>query len=230
MKTVGIIGGMSWESSLEYYRILNQWVKNRLWWHHSAKIILYSVDFDEIKSLQFAGEWEKAWMILSDTGRKLEEAGADFLLLATNTMHKVAPDIQASVSIPLIHIADGTGERIAKSWYRKIWLLGTRFTMDQDFYSGRLREKYWLDILVPNESEKDIIHRVIYDELCLWKISEISRDQYITVIDRMKSQWAEAVILWCTEISLLIDASSSPLPIFDTTAIHVNTALEFMLT
>lgn len=220
---------MSWESTLEYYRLLNEGVKNTLWGHHSAEILLYSFDFDQIKELQSQWEWVKAWQILVEWAVKLEMAGAEILLIATNTMHKVFPEIEKALHIPLIHIADGTGEKIQKFGYRKVWLLGTRFTMDHDFYKGRLFEKYGLEIIVPSEEEKNRVHTIIYDELCLWEIRESSREEYVHIIENMKQCGAECVILGCTEIGLLINEQISPIPVFDTTAIHVEYALEKML-
>lgn len=225
MKTLGIIGGMSWESTLEYYRLINKWVKENLWWHHSAKILLSSVDFQEIKDLQYAWNWEKAGNILAWEAKKLEYIGADNIILATNTMHKVAPVIEQSISIPFIHIADSTGEKIVSAHYKNVWLLWTKFTMEDDFYKKRLEEKYNLSILIPEESERNDVHTIIYEELCLWKVREQSRERYEEIIRNLKSRGAECIILWCTEICLLISQKNSVLPVFDTTAIHAETAV-----
>ena len=227
MKTIGLIGGMSWESTVPYYRQINETVKQRLGGLHSARIILYSVDFHEIERLQHAGDWEAAGKLLADCARALESAGADFLVLCTNTMHKVAPAIEAAVRIPLLHIADATAEEINQSGFSAVGLLGTRFTMEQDFYRDRLRGRHGLQVLVPAQEDREVVHRVIYDELCLGKVLPGSRSEYRRIIDALVSQGAEAIILGCTEISLLVDQQDSSVPLFDTAAIHARKAAEW---
>jgi len=229
MKTIGMIGGMSWESTLEYYRIVNQEVKARLGGLHSAKCLLYSVDFEEIERLQHENRWEEAGEMLGCAAQSLEKGGADFILICTNTMHKVAKEVEESVAIPLLNIADATAEKIIAAGMQKIALLGTRFTMEEDFYKGRLIDAFALDVLVPNEPEMDVIHRVIYGELCLGKIDSDSRQQYIDVIDRLVEEGAEGVILGCTEIGLLVKQEDTRVPLVDTTEIHARAAVDFAL-
>jgi aspartate racemase len=229
VKTIGMIGGMSWESTLEYYRIVNQEVKARLGGLHSAKCLLYSVDFEEIEALQRQDEWSEAAEVLSRAAQGLEKGGADFILICTNTMHKVAEEVEQSVSIPLLNIADATAEKIIAAGMQKIALLGTRFTMEEDFYKGRLVNAFGLEVLVPNNAEMDVIHRVIYQELCLGKIDNNSRQKYLDVIDRMVGEGAEGVILGCTEIGLLVKQEDTAIPLFDTTEIHARAAVEFAL-
>ena len=229
MKTIGMIGGMSWESTLAYYRIVNQEVKARLGGLHSAKCLLYSVDFEEIERLQHEDLWTEAGEVLGHAAQGLEKGGADFILICTNTMHKVAGAVAASVSIPLLHLADATAEAIKEKGLKKIALLGTRFTMVEDFYKGRLKETYGLDVLIPNEPEMDVIHQVIYEELCLGKILGRSRQQYLDVIDRLKGEGAEGVILGCTEIGLLVKQEDTDVPLFDTTEIHARAAVDVAL-
>jgi aspartate racemase len=224
LKTIGLIGGMSWESTIPYYRQINETVKERLGGLHSAKIILYSVDFHDVERLQHAGNWQAAGELLADAARSLESAGADFLVLCTNTMHKVAPAIEAAVHIPLFHIADPTAIAIKDAGFSKIGLLGTRFTMEQDFYRDRLRERHGLQVLIPEQADRDIIHRVIYDELCLGRIVPDSRAQFRRIVEGLVRQGAEAVILGCTEISLLIGQQDAAVPLFDTTGIHARKA------
>lgn len=229
VKTIGMIGGMSWESTLEYYRIVNQEVKARLGGLHSATCLLYSVNFEEIERLQREDLWGEAGEVLGRAAQSLEKGGADFILICTNTMHKVAEAVQKSVSIPLLHLADATAEKIKKDGLKKIALLGTRFTMEEDFYKGKLVENYGLDVLVPNEPEMAVIHRVIYDELCLGKINSDSRKKYLDVIDRLRGAGAEGVILGCTEIGLLVKQADTDVPLYDTTEIHARAAVEFAL-
>lgn len=224
MQTIGLIGGMSWESTIPYYRQINEAIKERLGGLHSAKIILYSVNFQEIEQLQHQGKWDEAGKILADTALLLQQAGADFLVLCTNTMHKVAPAIESTTQIPLLHIADPTAQAIKQAGYKRVALLGTRFTMEQDFYRGRLSHKHGIEVLVPGTEDRSQVHQIIYGELCLGILKESSRQTYREVIQRLASQGAEAVILGCTEISLLIGAKDSPLPLFDTTAIHASAA------
>jgi aspartate racemase len=229
MKTIGLIGGMSWESTIPYYRQINEVVKASLGGLHSAKLILYSVDFHEIERLQHGGDWAAAGELLANAACALENAGADFLVICTNTMHKVAPAIELAVSIPLLHIADPTAIAIKRAGHTKIGLLGTRFTMEQDFYKQRLRENHGLVVLIPNQEDRDIIHRIIYDELCQGKILAESRVEYKRIMAALANQGAEAIILGCTEISLLVSAADSSVPLFDTTSIHARSAAEWAL-
>ena len=228
MKTIGLIGGMSWESTIPYYRTINETVKQRLGGLHSAKIVLYSVDFHEIEQLQRSGDWQRAGELLAQAAQTLARAGADCIVLCTNTMHKVAPQIEAAVGIPLLHIADATGQAIRRAGLNKVALLGTRFTMEQDFYKQRLSERHAIDVVVPNEMEREVVHRVIYQELCLGQIQLESRAAYRRIMQRLVEQEAaQAIILGCTEISLLVDQSDASVPLFDTTAIHAQAAAEF---
>lgn len=224
MKTIGLIGGMSWESTIPYYRLINETIKERLGGLHSAKVILYSVDFHEVEQLQRAGDWETAGVLLANAARSLEAAGADFLVLCTNTMHKVAPSIEAAVAIPLFHIADPTATEVKRAGHTTVGLLGTRFTMEQPFYRDRLRERHGLRVIIPNAEERDSIHRIIYDELCLGIVLPESRREFQRVIAGLASQGAEAIILGCTEISLLVSQRDTECPLFDTTAIHARAA------
>ncbi len=230
MKTIGLIGGMSWESTVPYYRHVNETIKEHLGGLHSAKVVLYSVDFHEVERLQHAGDWDAAGRLLADAARSLQAAGADFLVLCTNTMHKVAPAIEGAVSIPLFHIADPTAEEIKRAGFIRIGLLGTRFTMEQAFYKDRLRERHGLDVIVPEPADRDIVHRIIYEELCLGRIVDGSRDEYRRVIAALVAQGAQAIILGCTEISLLVAQRDAAVPLFDTTAIHARKAAEWALT
>lgn len=226
MKTIGLIGGMSWESTVTYYQAINEYVRETLGGLHSAKLLMYSVDFAEIERCQSAGEWEKSGDILADAAKRLESAGADFILICTNTMHKVAPQVQRSLDIPILHIADAAADALMKSGIRKTALLGTKYTMTQDFYKGRLTE-HGIDVVVPNAQEIEEVNRVIYEELCLGIISEDSRTKLKNIIARLKEEdGAQAVILGCTEIGLLIRAEDSALPAFDTTLIHVRAAVQ----
>lgn len=226
MKTIGLIGGMSWESTIPYYRQINQTIKERLGGLHSAKIVLFSVDFHEIERLQHAGDWDAAGRLLADAARSLKAAGADFLVLCTNTMHKVAPAIEAAVDIPLLHIADPTAEAIREAGVTTVGLLGTRFTMEQAFYKDRLQEKFGLQVLTPSEDERQVVHRIIYEELCLGQIRDESREAYRRIIASLVERGAQAVILGCTEISLLVGPQDAAVPLFDTTAIHARYAAE----
>ena len=229
MKTIGLIGGMSWESSIEYYRIINETTKTKLGGLHSAKSLMYSVDFAEVEILQHQGKWAEAADMLVDAAKRLENGGADFIVLCTNTMHKVAEEIQASVQIPLLHIADATAQVVKDSGIRAIGLLGTRFTMEEEFYKGRLSQQYGLQVHIPNAQEREVIHRVIYDELVVGEIKQHSKEQYLGIIERMLAQGAEGVILGCTEIGLLIHKQDSRVPLFDTTRIHAEAAVEYAL-
>jgi len=229
MKTIGVLGGMSWESTQAYYRALNEGVNARLGGLHSARIILNSVDFHEIEQCQQSGQWDRTADILIDAARSLEAAGADFLLLATNTMHKVAPQLQAASDLPLIHIADCTAERLCEDGIRRVGLLGTRFTMSEAFYRERMQSHFGLDVLVPDAADQNEIHRVIYEELCLGKLVDSSREHYLAAIDRLHARGAEAVILGCTEIGLLVSQQDTTVPLFDTTALHAQKAVELAL-
>ena len=229
MKTIGLIGGMSWESSIEYYRIINERTKAKLGGLHSAKSFMVSVDFAEIEILQHQGKWAEAAEILIGAAKDLQSGGADFIVLCTNTMHKVAEDIEASVKIPLLHIADATAQLVKDTGIQKIGLLGTRFTMEEEFYKGRLSQKYGLNVSVPTAQEREIIHRVIYEELVLGRIEGRSKEQYVGIIQQMVNQGAEGVILGCTEIGLLIHQEDSQVPLFDTTRIHAEAAVEYAL-
>jgi len=229
MKTIGLIGGMSWESSIEYYRIINETTKAKLGGLHSAKSVMYSVDFAEIEVLQHQDQWTEASKMLIDAAKKLETCGADFIVLCTNTMHKVADDIQANINIPFLNIADATAQLVKNSGIQKIGLLGTRFTMEEEFYKGRLSQKYGLSINIPNPQEREIVHRVIYEELVVGKILQNSKEQYIDIIQQMVKQGTEGIILGCTEIGLLIHQEDSQVPLFDTTRIHAEAAVEYAL-
>lgn len=224
MKTIGLIGGMSWESTVPYYRLINETVREQLGGLHSARLILYSVDFQEIEELQRKGDWETAGLALANAARSLEAAGASFLVLCTNTMHKVAHQIEAAVAIKLLHIADPTAAAISKSGHSVVGLLGTRFTMEQAFYKERLIQRHGLQVKVPAVQDRDIIHRIIYEELCLGVVKAESRAQYRRVIQDLASHGAQAIILGCTEISLLVSEHDSSVPLFDTTAIHARAA------
>ena len=230
MKTVGLLGGMSWESSLEYYRAINRLVKERLGGLHSAKCLMYSVDFHEIETLQHRNRWEEAGEMLGAAAKALQKGGADFLLICTNTMHKVAPAVEQRIRIPLLHIADATGKRVVSRGIRKIGLLGTRFTMQEDFYKGKLVHDHGLEVLIPGDADMDVIHRVIFEELCLGLTRETSKKKFIRVIENLEAAGAEGVILGCTEIGLLVKDKDSPIPLFDTTLIHAEAAVDYALT
>jgi aspartate racemase len=229
MKTIGLIGGMSWESTVPYYRQINEAVKAKLGGLHSAKIILYSVDFHEIERLQHAGDWTAAGAQLASAAQALQRAGADFIVLCTNTMHKVAPAIQAAVAIPLLHIADPTAAAIRAAGYTKVGLLGTRFTMEEDFYRARLVEQHGVDAIIPQPADREIIHRIIYDELCLGQVLSASRTQYTRIMQALVADGAQCIILGCTEISLLVGAQDATVPLFDTTAIHALAAAHYAM-
>lgn len=229
MKTVGLLGGMSWESTVCYYRAINEGVKNTLGGLHSAKIAMYSVDFGPIEKLQQTDDWEATARILSEAAQNIQSAGADFLLICTNTMHKVAPQIEKAIKIPLLHIADATAEVLVHNGIKTVGLLGTAFTMEQDFYKGRLSEKYRLNVLVPNKQDRQIIHKIIYQELCMGKIQADSKTKYLRIIDMLANQGAEAVILGCTEIGMLVSQADTEVKLFDTTAIHAEKAVEYAI-
>ena len=229
MKTIGLLGGMSWESTQGYYKAINEGIKSKLGGLHSAQIAMYSVDFQPIETLQHEGDWEGTAEILVAASQRIEAAGADGLLICTNTMHKVAPAIEEATSIPLIHIADATARVLVEKGIKKVGLLGTGFTMEQDFYKGRLTEKFGLEVVIPEQSDRDIVHRVIYEELCLGHIKDESNAEYVRIIADLASQGAEAVILGCTEIGLLVKQSDTDVPLVDTTMIHAQAAVEFAL-
>ncbi|BCS50641.1 aspartate racemase [Aeromonas jandaei] len=230
MKCIGLLGGMSWESTVSYYQALNRGVRAKLGGLHSARVLLNSVDFAEIERLQHAGDWPATARLLAAEARKLQDGGADFLLIGTNTMHKVAPEIEAAIDIPLLHIADATARRLQADGIKRVGLLGTRFTMEQDFYKGRLQTHFGLEVLVPAEAERERVHRIIYDELCLGEIRDASRAEYLAIIAGLAAAGAEAVILGCTEIALLVGEAQAAVPLYDTTAIHAEAAVTLALT
>ena len=226
MKTIGLIGGMSWESSAEYYRIINQETNRRLGGVHSAQCLMWSFDFEEIKRLQHEGEWDKLAEAMKEAAIRLERGGADFLVICTNTMHRLADAISSSVGLPLLHIADPTADRIKAAGFRRIGLLGTAFTMEQDFYKGRLQERHGLDVIVPEENDRRIVHEIIYKELVLGQIRPESRQAYREIIARLIERGAQGIILGCTEIMLLVKEEDSAVPLFDTTTIHAAAAVD----
>lgn len=226
MKTIGLIGGMSWESSIEYYRIINETAKARLGGLHSAKSLMVTVDFAEIEKLQHEDRWDEAGQILAKCAQDLERGGADFIVLCTNTMHKLTDQIIENVSIPFLHIADATAEKIVAAGMKRIGLLGTRFTMEHDFYKGRLIHNFGLEVIVPEKEDRDIVHRVIYDELVQGKIVDSSREEYKRIMEWLVAQGAEGIILGCTEIELLVGQNDSRVPLFPTTYIHAVAAVE----
>ena len=229
MKTIGLIGGMSWESSLEYYRIINETVKLRLGGLHSAKCLMYSVDFEIIEVLQHENKWDELTCIMVDIAKKLKNAGADFIVICTNTMHKMAEDIEEKAQIKVLHIAESAGKEIINRKMKKVGLLGTSFTMEQDFYKKVLKDNFNIDVIIPSAKEREIIHKVIYDELCKGIINEESKDEYIKIINDLVLNGAEGIVLGCTEIPLLIKQEDVSVPIFDTTTIHSISAVEFAL-
>jgi aspartate racemase len=229
MKCIGLLGGMSWESTVSYYQALNRGVRAQLGGLHSARVLLSSVDFAEIERLQHAGDWPATARLLATEARKLQAGGADFLLIGTNTMHKVAPEIEAAIDIPLLHIADATAHQLRADGVKRVGLLGTRFTMEQDFYKGRLQEHFGLTVLVPDEVGRGRVHRIIYDELCLGQIRESSGAEYLAIIEGLAADGAEAVILGCTEIALLVGDARAAVPLYDTTAIHAEAAVALAL-
>ena len=229
MKTIGMLGGMSWESTETYYREINEGIKHNLGGLHSAKICLYSVDFDEIEKLQHADDWDTAAMVLADGARKIEAGGADFLIICTNTMHRVASEIEQAISIPLLHIADATALKLKDDNITRVGLLGTRFTMEHNFYKSRITELFGIEVLVPEPDERTMLHAIIYDELCLGKIENTSRQQCLEIISRLFARGAQAVILGCTEIALLISQDHTSIPLYDTTVIHAKQAVSYAL-
>lgn len=227
MKTIGMLGGMSWESTASYYKAINEGVKDTLGGLHSAKICLYSVDFDEIEKLQHRGQWSETARILSEAAKSVETAGAEFLLICTNTMHKVAAEIESAISIPLLHIADATAKRLVSDKVQRVGLLGTQFTMEQDFFKGRLSEKFDIEVIVPEVEQQAVVHEIIYSELCLGKITDESKQTYLRIINYLHEQGAEAVILGCTEIALLVQQAHTSVPLYDTTEIHAAEAVKY---
>jgi aspartate racemase len=228
MKTIGLIGGMSWESSLEYYRVINQLIRARLGGQNNARSLMVTVNFHDIEQMQRENRWDDAGRMLADAAVQLERGGADFILLCTNTMHKVYPIIQAAVNIPMIHIASATAERINAAGLTRIGLLGTRFTMEQDFYKAILIE-HGIEVLIPSEAERADVHRIIYDELCLGEVREMSRARYREIMQNLQGRGAQGIILGCTEITLLVRPEDSRVPQFDTTRIHAERAIELAL-
>ena len=228
MKTIGLIGGMSWESTVTYYQIINEEVKKRLGGLHSAKIALYSVEFDEIEKCQSAGQWEQSGVILGKAAQGLEAAGADFVLICTNTMHKVAPQVAGMIGVPLIHIAEATADALEKHGVKRVGLLGTKYTMTQDFYKEKLLAR-GIDVLIPETEDVELVNRVIFDELCLGTIREASRREFSRIIGTFREKGAQGVILGCTEIGLLVRSEDAPLPVFDTTVIHAMRAVDLAL-
>ncbi|WP_299491358.1 aspartate/glutamate racemase family protein [uncultured Shewanella sp.] len=229
MKTIGLLGGMSWESTMSYYQGLNQGIKTRLGGLNSAKIALWSVNFAEIETHQRLGEWDKAANILIKAAQQVEASGADFLLICTNTMHKVASQIEAAIDIPLLHIADPTAKQLIKDNITTVGLLGTQFTMEDRFYKGRLAEKFAIEVITPNSADRQTVHNIIYQELCLGILNNTARQHYINIIDKLHQQGAQAIILGCTEIGLLINSNDTKVPLYDTTQQHVQAAVDLAL-
>jgi aspartate racemase len=229
MKTIGMIGGMSWESSLEYYRIMNQAVKEKLGGFHSAPCILYSVDFDDVEKLQHQGDWESLTRLMIEAAQRVKKAGADFLVICTNTLHKMADEVQGAIQIPLLHIADVTAEAVKANGQSRVGLLGTKFTMEQDFYKGRLQEIHGIDVLIPEDKERQVIHDILYNELCLGEIKELSKGKFQSIIQNLVKRGAQGVILGCTEIPLIVHQEDYEIPLYDTTALHAKAAVDFAL-
>jgi aspartate racemase len=226
MKVIGLIGGMSWESTLEYYRLINESVKERLGGLHSAKCVLYSVDFAEVEALQRRGKWSEAAQLLVGAAQSVEKAGADFVLICTNTMHKLADTVQAGIGIPLLHIADATAEKVKQAGLQRVGLLGTRFTMEEDFYRGRLANQFGLEVMIPDTQDRETVHRIIYEELCVGTIRPESRGQVADIMSRLVEMGAEGIILGCTELGLLLGPEDCREPLFDTTRVHALAAVE----
>lgn len=229
MKTIGLLGGMSWESTVHYYQIINEEVKNKLGGLHSAKIILYSVEFAEIETYQSSNQWEKCGEILGRAAKKLEDAGADFILICSNTIHKVTSQIASMIQIPVVHIADATADELKTCHIKRVGLLGTRYTMKQDFYKNRLSDR-GIEVIIPDDVDVDVVNRIIFEELCVGKINEKSRKIFQKIIEKMQEKGAEGIILGCTEIGLLIHQSDVSVPVFDTTVIHAKKAVQIALT
>ncbi|TKJ39539.1 MAG: aspartate racemase [Planctomycetes bacterium B3_Pla] len=229
MKTTGLIGGMSWESSLEYYRIINQLVRERHGGLHSARIVMHSFDFAEVATLQNEGDWDEIIKLMIGAAQRLERAGADFLVICTNTMHKVADVVQKDIRVPLLHIADATAEEIKSRGLEKVGLMGTRLTMEEDFYKERLIGRHGLEVMIPDEHERQIVNDVIYSELCRGEVTQSSRDKYGKIMQNLVASGSEGIILGCTEIGLLVDQQDVQVPVFDTTAIHAKSAARYAL-
>ena len=229
MKTIGLLGGMSWESSLEYYRLINETVKARLGGLHSAQCLLWSFDFAEIEALQMAADWDGAAQKMVDAAQSLERGGAQGLVICTNTMHKLAPQVQAAIRIPLLHIADATAEKVCADGLHTIGLLGTRFTIEQEFYKGRLIDNFGLKVITPNAADMQIVHEVIYDQLCLGEVRDDSRQEYLRIMGDLVAQGAQGVILGCTEITMLIKPEHTTIPLYDTTHLHALAAVDWAL-
>jgi aspartate racemase len=229
LKTIGLIGGMSWESTAHYYALLNKLVKQRLGGHHSAKLLLYSIDFHELSKRQFAGQWDEAADMMVDAATRLERAGADFLLICANTMHIAAPQVERAIAIPLLHIADATGERIVTQGIRRVGLLGTAFTMEKEFYRDRLHDNFGLEVMVPGAEQRQVLQDVIFNELVLGQVNPESKARLSNIISELHARGAEGVILGCTELTMIVEAVDSPVPLFDTTTIHSEAAVEFAL-
>ena len=229
MKTIGLIGGMSWESSLEYYKIVNETVKEKLGGLHSCKCLMYSVDFGVIEALQHQNKWDELTKLMIEAAQNLTHGGADFIVICTNTMHKMAPEIEHATGLNVLHIADVTGAAISKNQIQKVGLLGTRFTMEGDFYKKRLKDNYDIEVIIPEDADRQIIHDIIYNELCLGIIKDDSRQKYIDIINKLCANGAEGIILGCTEIPLLIKQSDVLIPVYDTTKIHAESAVDFAL-
>jgi len=229
MKVIGLIGGMSWESTVEYYRLINESVKEKLGGLHSAKCVLYSVDFAQVEGLQRRGQWTEAAQLLLGAGQKVEKAGADLVLICTNTMHKLADTVQAGIGVPLLHIADATAEKVRQAGIQRVGLLGTRFTMEEDFYRGRLANQFGLEVLVPQAKDRETVHRIIYEELCVGTIRPESKAQLAAIMSRLVEMGAEGIILGCTELGLLLEAEDSRVPLFDTTRLHALAAVDYAL-
>lgn len=229
MKTIGLIGGMSWQSTLEYYRIINETTNERMGGSHSARSILYSFNFAEIGKLQVENKWDELTRLITKAAQIMESANAEFIVICTNTMHKLADDIQKNVKIPILHIVDAVAEKIVENRYSKVGLLGTKFTMEEDFYKKRLKEKYNIEVIIPDKEERETIHNIIYNELCLGSIKSSSKEKFLKVIKNLNTKKAEGVILGCTEIPLLVKDEDVDIPLFDTTSIHAKAAVEFAL-
>jgi aspartate racemase len=229
MKTIGMIGGMSWESSLEYYRVVNEATKARLGGFHSAKCVLYSVDFEEVEKLQHKGDWNRLTVLMVDAAKRLEKAGVDFMIICTNTMHKMADQVQGAISVPLLHIVDVTAQAIIANRQIRVGLLGTKFTMEEEFYKGRLQDKHGLEVLIPSVEERQIVHDILYSELCLGEIKKQSKDKFKEIIQNLVDRGAQGVILGCTEIPLIVSQKDYTIPVYDTTTLHAEAAVDFAL-
>jgi len=229
MKTIGLIGGISWESTLEYYRVINEYTKERLGGFHSGKIVMYSLNFAEVEVRQHQGKWDELAALMIDAAQRVERAGADVLVICANTMHKMAPEVQKEIRIPILHIGDVTAEAVKSRSLKKVGLLGTRFTMEQDFYKQRLIEKHGLEVIIPEEKERDEIHAILYNELCLGEIKGRSKEVFQRIIANLESRGAQGIILGCTEIPLLVSQTDYRIPLFDTTTLHARAAVDYAL-